>query len=76
MKNKFNKIKQKYFKMQKTVCKYLAIVVLFIEYWLVVVPTALIMKITRRDRLRLKKPKKTSYWVDNVITDNNYERQF
>ena len=56
--------------------KYLAIIILFFGYIFVVIPTSLIMKITKRDRLRLSKQNTFSYWVDVNNTQADYERQF
>ena len=56
--------------------KYLAIVVLFFGYILAILPTGLLMKIVGRDRLRLKKPKLETYWINNEAEKTDYEYQF
>ena len=56
--------------------KYIAIVILFAGYILAVIPTGLLMKLVKRDRLRLKKPDIGSYWVDNKDDKKDYELQF
>lgn len=47
----------------------LAIVILFIIFYIAVVPTKLIMTLFKRDRLRLR-TKKDSYWLE---ADNNHD---
>ena len=56
--------------------KYIAITVLTIGYIIAVVPTGLLMKIVKRDRLRLKKPDLETYWVDYENKNTDYEFQF
>jgi len=56
--------------------KYIAIFVLAIGYIVAVVPTGLLMKIVKRDRLRLKKPDVKSYWLDYENKNTDYEYQF
>ena len=56
--------------------KYVAIAALFICYILAILPTGIIMKLVNRDRLRLKKPKLQSYWVDCENKNSDYEYQF
>ncbi len=56
--------------------KYIAIVVLAIGYIFAVLPTGLLMKIVKRDRLRLKKPNVETYWLDNENKNTDYEYQF
>ena len=56
--------------------KYLAILVLSIGYIVAVIPTGLLMKIVKRDRLKLKKPDVKSYWIDYDKEKTDYEFQF
>ena len=56
--------------------KYIAIIVLFIGYLFVVIPTGLLMKIVKRDRLKLKKPNVNSYWINFENKNTDYEYQF
>ena len=56
--------------------KYIAIIVLAIGYLVAVAPTGLLMKIVKRDRLRLKKPNLETYWVDYENKNTDYEFQF
>ena len=56
--------------------KHLAIIVLAIGYIIAVIPTGLLMKIVKRDRLRLKKIKVESYWKNYDNTNTDYEFQF
>ena len=56
--------------------KYIAIVVLAIGYLFAVLPTGLLMKIVKRDRLRLKKTNLETYWVDSENKNTDYEYQF
>ncbi|MGV3663736.1 MAG: SxtJ family membrane protein [Prosthecobacter sp.] len=44
-------------------------------YYLVITPIGLVLRLTGHDRLRLKKPAGTSYWVDCKASPS-YERQF
>ena len=56
--------------------RYIAIVILFFVYIIAVIPTGLLMKLVKRDRLRLKKPDIESYWVDNKEDKTDYELQY
>ena len=56
--------------------KYIAIIVLAFGYIIAVIPTGLLMKLVRRDRLRLKKANVESYWKDYDNTNTDYEFQF
>ena len=56
--------------------KYISIIALFFVYICAVLPTGILMKIVKRDRLRLKKSNIQSYWIDNENKNTNYEYQF
>lgn len=56
--------------------KYTAIIVLAVGYFVSVVPTGLIMKIVKRDRLRLKKQNLATYWLNYENSNTDYENQF
>ena len=56
--------------------KYIAVIILFLGYIFVLIPTGFIMKLVKRDRLILKKPDVKSYWKKNENNDTNYEYQF
>ena len=56
--------------------KYLAIIALTIVYFIAVLPTGLLMKIVKRDRLRLKKPQLQTYWKKNENNNTDYEYQY
>ncbi len=56
--------------------RYLAIIVLTIGYIVAVLPTGLIMKLVKRDRLRLKKPQIHTYWKKYENNNTDYEYQF
>ncbi len=56
--------------------KYLSAGVLFIVYFTAVLPTGLLMKLVKRDRLKLKKPDASSYWTDYENRSTDYEYQF
>jgi len=56
--------------------KYLAIIALFFVYLLAVLPTGLLMKLVKRDRLRLKKPDSNTYWKKYENENTDYEYQF
>lgn len=56
--------------------RYLAVVVLTIVYFIAVVPTGFLMKIVKRDRLRLKKIEVSTYWRKYENNNSDYENQF
>ena len=56
--------------------RYLSIIVLTIGYIAAVLPTGLIMKLVKRDRLRLKKPQIQTYWKQYENSNSDYEYQF
>lgn len=56
--------------------KYISIFVLALVYIIAVVPTGLLMKIVKRDRLRLRKQNTTSYWKKFEANNSDYEYQF
>lgn len=56
--------------------KYVAIIILAIGYIVAVIPTGLLMKAVKRDRLRLKKPDVPSYWINSSDEKSDYEYQF
>lgn len=56
--------------------KYLAIIALFIVYICAVLPTGILMKLVKRDRLRLKKSDIKSYWIKYDGQNSDYENQF
>ena len=76
LKSKFGQIKNCIIKIQKSVLNKIVAVVLFTEYILIIIPTAILMKLCKRDRLHLKKYDTNSYWKTYKNDDVNYERQF
>ncbi len=56
--------------------RYLAIIVLFIGYFIAVLPTGILMKAVKRDRLKLKKQNVNSYWINYENNSTDYEYQF
>ena len=56
--------------------KYIAIIVLAIGYFVAVVPTGLLMKLVKRDRLKLKKSETNTYWKNQEKSTTDYEYQF
>ncbi len=56
--------------------KYIAVIVLTVIYILAVLPTGILMKTVKRDRLRLKKRNIDTYWTDCGEQQKNYEYQF
>ena len=70
------KIKHTFDKIGGFLGKYIAIAVLFIGYIVAVLPTGFLMKAVKRDRLKLKKPNKATYWVDCEKQEHDYEYQF
>ena len=71
-----NKVQEYGKKVGSFIGKYIAIVILFFGYILAVIPTGLLMKLVKRDRLRLKKSDIETYWVDNKDKNSDYELQF
>ena len=51
-------------------------IVMGIIFFLVVTPTALIMRLLGKDVLNLKKNSKNSYWIDKNNSNNNFKKQF
>ena len=52
-------------------------IIMVLVYFLVVTPIGLLMRMTGRDRLRLKKTKEDSYWTDaSHSSKDSYHRQF
>ena len=52
-------------------------VIMVLVYFLVVTPIGLLMRMTGRDRLRLKKTKEDTYWTDAPhCNKDSYHRQF
>lgn len=56
--------------------KYISITALFMIYIIALLPTATIMKIVKRDRLKIKKMRADTYWIDNKNKTTSYEYQF
>lgn len=56
--------------------RYIAVFSLVIVYLAAILPTGLLMKIVKRDRLRLRKPECTSYWLEYENKNTDYEYQF
>ncbi len=69
-------IKEIFAKTGRFTGKYLAIAILFAGYIAAVIPTGLLMKAVKRDRLRLKKQELSSYWINYDNKSNDYEYQF
>ncbi|MBN1258066.1 MAG: hypothetical protein JXA52_10225, partial [Planctomycetes bacterium] len=53
-------------------------ILLTVFYYLVITPIGLLMRLTGRDKLMLKKPQRDSYWcdVEQITNKSRYERQF
>lgn len=52
-------------------------IILFFVWSFAILPVGCLMKLTGRDRLRLKRKENTaSYWIDNKSSDTNYGYQF
>ena len=56
--------------------KYIAIIALFFVYIFTVLPTGILMKIVKRDRLLLKQPETQTYWKKYENPNSGYEYQF
>ena len=62
-------------KIGKKIGHILSLIALSIVYYIAVVPTAILMKLFKRDRLKLNKTDTNSYWKDLKL-EKNYEDQF
>ncbi len=62
-------------KLGKKLGEIFSVIALFFTYIFAVLPTGLIMKLIKRDRLQLKKTKSNTYWKD-ITAEDNYEYQF
>lgn len=63
-------------KLFKFVGNILSKIILFFVYILAVIPTGVLMKLVKRDRLRLKKPDVSTYFTDCEQKQHDYEYQF
>lgn len=63
-------------KFGKTAGEFISRVILFFVYIFAVMPTGLIMKTVKRDRLGLKKKNVETYWKDCKKEQTDYEYQF
>ena len=54
----------------------IAPIVMGIVFFLVVTPTALIMRLLGKDLLNLKKNNKNSYWIEKDNSNSNLKNQF
>ena len=63
-------------KVGKFLGKYIAIIALSIVYIVAVLPTGILAKIVKRDRLRLKKQNLDTYWLEYKNENTDYEYQF
>ena len=45
-------------------------------FFLVVTPTGLIMRLFKKDLLKLKKNNAKSYWIERSINESNMKNQF
>jgi hypothetical protein len=50
--------------------------IMFLIFFAVVTPLGIIMRLTGRDRLKLKKSNASSYWTDVSSAKQDYQRQF
>ena len=55
---------------------FIAPIVMGIVFFLVVTPTALIMRLLGKDLLNLKKNNKNSYWIEKDNSNSNLKNQF
>ena len=56
--------------------KIISPIIMALIFFLVVTPTGLIMKIFKKDLLRLKKNKSKSYWINRTNSGTNMKDQF
>ena len=56
--------------------RWISRIILFFVWIFAVLPTGILMKITKRDRLKLKKQNVSSYWIENTTKNTDYEYQF
>jgi len=69
----FNKL---WFKFGILLGNFVSPIVMAVVFFIVVTPTALIMKMLRKDLLSLKKNKNKSYWVDKSELKSSMKNQF
>lgn len=50
--------------------------IMFVIFFAVVTPLGIIMRLTGRDRLKLKKSNDSTYWVDVPTGEQDYQQQF
>ena len=60
----------------KFIGAWIAKIILFFAWIFTVLPIGYLMKMVKRDRLKLNKPDCKSYWVDNKTENSDYEYQF
>lgn len=72
MKKVFLKIK----KFSEFINNKIAQIALFFVYVFAIIPTKILNLIFKRDRLRLKKQNKKSYWIKVEEKENNWDLQY
>ena len=65
-----------WFKFGMFLANFIAPIVMGIVFFLVVTPTALIMRLLGKDLLNLKKNNKNSYWIEKDNSNTNLKNQF
>ncbi len=65
-----------WFKFGMFLGNFIAPIVMGIVFFLVVTPTALIMRLLGKDLLNLKKNNKNSYWIEKDNSNSNLKNQF
>ena len=54
----------------------LSVIALAFTWFCTILPTGIVAKLAKRDRLLLKKPKTQSYWKDVPVKEATYENQY
>ncbi len=75
--NKFASCLKKHLtKMGELFGRIFSAITLFFVYILVVLPMGILIKLVKRDRLKLKKQKRKTYWCEYKKINTDYEYQF
>jgi hypothetical protein len=65
-----------WFKLGNLLGRVVAPIVMMLIFFLVVTPTAIIMKILKKDLLNIKKNDSTSYWISKPEPESKMKNQF
>ena len=65
-----------WFKLGLALGKFFSPIVMGLVFFIVVTPTGMIMRLFKKDLLKLKKSKFKTYWIDRSDTKSKMENQF